>query len=160
MLHSDILPDIPYSFQQRPIPITADLRIGWRVGLILLFLHVCCQGEKASLSQLHVFNWAILSRKGRTILQKIIAKELLPEAAIVRVDPSINRAIDYAFAENFIEFERKRNELKSDIQLAPKGKSLAIAIKNERDIFRVEKEFMNAIGKKLNKVLVKKMFEG
>lgn len=160
MITDDVLPDIPFTFQERPSPISPDLRIGWRVGILLLFLMDCCRGEKASVGQLHVFNWAILSRRSRSILQKIISGDLLPEMAIVRVEPSLNRAIDYAFGESFVEIEKKDGKLKSDIRLTQKGKHLAVAIKNDKDIFKEEKAFMDAIGKGLTKILVTKIFQG
>src|SRR4051794_27814272 len=125
MASSDILSTLEtrWTFHRRPVPIPADLRPAWRIALILLALHKCCYGAKSSLQRLHVLNWAARTSRGRQTLLAAIDNQIPPEAVIIRFEPSLNRALDFARAQLLIYAPTGDR-----IQLTPQGREAAAAI--------------------------------
>ncbi|MEP6534296.1 MAG: hypothetical protein ABJF23_03190 [Bryobacteraceae bacterium] len=65
--------DIPelkaeFVFRQRPVAIPGDLRIGWRIGLLVLLMNGCCKSGRTSLTRLHVLSWGIRTLESRNAL--------------------------------------------------------------------------------------------
>lgn len=90
-----------FSFQRRPIPVPGDLRIGWRVALILLMLGHS-RSSRASLAKLHILNDAIRSdqqQRLRAVVSQSGAAFSLPWT--LRVEPAFARAIDFVVGEKF-----------------------------------------------------------
>src|SRR5713226_491637 len=89
---------IRFEFKRRPVAITADFRPQWRVALLVLMLEKCW-GRRATLGQLHVINWALRSRENLSNFLQQIEGHFRPGKALVRFEPSLNRAIDLAVGE-------------------------------------------------------------
>src|SRR5690606_16062641 len=89
----------PLIFRSRPEPIPGDLRPLWRIGIILLILDLTSRGGKSTLGRLHVLSWAVRTRETRENLLRVIREEVSPHTLIVRIEPSLNRAIDLALGE-------------------------------------------------------------
>ncbi len=90
--------DAPFTFHLRPRPIACDLRPVWRLHALLLLLEQC-RGGQANIEQLHVLNWATRTRETRTAFLDFLLGKRAPSQIIVRYDPSLNRAVHFAFAE-------------------------------------------------------------
>ena len=60
-----------FSFRARPLPVPGDLRINWRLAVILLMLENS-RAKRASLAKLHVLNEAVRSRTARATLESIL----------------------------------------------------------------------------------------
>src|SRR5689334_6792274 len=120
--------DSPFVFRRRAVPVPGDLRPLWRINLILLLLRKCCRGGRSSFARLHVLSWASLSFENRTLLVRALDGEETVESIIVRVEPSLNRAVDFAVGEGFI---RRVNG--DRYELTPTGVARADALSNVDD---------------------------
>ena len=155
MSNVDILElNTEFVFRQRPEAIPGDLRPLWRIGLVLLMLHMASRGGKSSFGKLHVLNWALRSQEGRKALLDILERRLSPNTVIVRIEPSLNRAVDLAHGEGLV----KRNN--GGIELTSQGRTEAKKILEQEDIYLQEKDFLAAAGKRMTEKLVKELFGG
>src|SRR5947209_6297674 len=93
--------DREFTFKHRPTPLACDLRPEWRLHLLVLLVDHCWAG-RASIQQLEVLDWAIRTQQTREALLQFIDGERTPNQTIVRYDPSLNRAVDFAFAEDLL----------------------------------------------------------
>ena len=94
--------DRPFTFHEQPVPIPAEYRTKWRVALLLLLLGAC-RGRRARWHQLHVLNWASRSTANEHAFERLKNGESRPEDAVVRYDPSLDRAIDFALFARLLE---------------------------------------------------------
>ena len=148
--------DTKFVFRSQPKPIPGDLRPLWRIGAILLMLKLASWGDKSTLGRLHVLNWAIRTQENRKQLQEVIAKNITPDTIIVRVEPSLNRAIDFARGEGLIESLSGNR-----VHLTPNGKRAANKLLTQNDLFKNERQFLQEIGKTgLTEKTVKALFSG
>lgn len=129
-------------FSSRPEAIPGDLRPIWRISIILLILHLASRGGKATLSKLHVLNWAIRTDENRAKLIQVIQGGISPDTIIVRIEPSLNRAIDFARGEGLLEFVKGNR-----VQLTPQGMMGANNLLEQDGIFLRERAFLEELGK-------------
>ncbi len=142
-----------FIFTDRPILLPADLKPSWRIGLIVLLLKNCCRGGKSSLTRVHVLSWGIRTKETRLALQAAIRGDSQPGSLIVRFEPSLNRAIDYAWGEDLI-----RRPSGNRIELTGAGRELATQLESQKDSFVTEKLFMDSIRYSLNEKLITEIF--
>jgi hypothetical protein len=150
--------DIPelrteFLFRRRPVAIPADLRPAWRIGLIVLLMKNCCRGGRTSLSRLQVLSWGFRSAEGRTQLQAAVDGRLSPDALVVRFEPFLVQAIDFAVGEGLL----KRNG-GNKIELTEAGFRLAEELEIEGSAFEAERSFMAILRMKVSEDLVNRMF--
>jgi len=141
MLDSEL--EVRFDFLERPDPTPADLRPEWRIGTILLSLKKCW-ANRANLRQLHVLNWAIRTPESRNTLIRILNGELSPDEAIVRFDPTLERALRFADGEKLISTSGEV------VFLTEKGETLVSKINSDDACLRWEKDFLNQIQGKLS----------
>lgn len=133
--------NLTFVFNRRPTPLPADLRPLWRITLILLIL-LYSRGQKASLQKIHVLNWASKTEENRRLLINYMNGEVQKNKIIPRIEPSLNRAIDFAVAEKLIDIQNGKS-----LQLTAKGLVVANEIDEDADCFLVEKIFFQQIKK-------------
>src|SRR5438876_12415673 len=93
--------DVPFSFERRPAPLPGDLRPAWRIALLLLILFHS-RAQKASLQKLHVLNWAARTAGNQKLLLRFMSGAAGKDEIIPRVEPSLNRAINFARGESLV----------------------------------------------------------
>lgn len=152
--------DIPelrteFVFRRRPVAIPGDLRPGWRIGLLVLLLNRCCRSGRTSLTRLHVLSWGIRTKESRRALLAAVEGTLTPDSLIVRFEPFLNRAVDFAIGEELV-----RRLGGSRIELTSNGKKLAEELAKIETAFVVENQFMETIRHKVTETLVNRMFGG
>ena len=135
--------NVGFDFQERPTPVSADLRPEWRIGAVLLGL-TKCYANRANLRQLHVLNWALRTPESRRTLVRIFNSELSPDEAIVRFDPTLERAIHFAEGEKLIAIS---GEI---VFLTDKGQTLVNKINADSNCLLWEKEFLKQIKAKIS----------
>ncbi|MCB9431942.1 MAG: hypothetical protein H6668_08150 [Ardenticatenaceae bacterium] len=141
-------------FRSRPEAISADFRPLWRMAVVLLILRLASYGNRSTLSRLHVLNWAIHSEKNKDNIRIIISGDLPPDKIMVRIEPSLIRAIELTKGEGLIEYTRGKG-----IKLTQKGVEAANKVVSEPNLLSEEKLFLQEIGKrKLTEQLINKMF--
>lgn len=158
--------DVPFTFKRRPVPLPGDMRPVWRLHVLVLLLEQCW-GGKATHQQLHVLNWAIRTDETRSAFLQFVHGHRAPNQIIVRYDPSLNRAVDFACGEGIASHQEDNPGLVGEetprggdyrIVLTKKGRDLLREIKGLKDCLVVEKEFLAAIGRKLTQQMVESLF--
>ena len=142
-----------FIFQQRPIDLPGDLRPVWRIGLIVLLLKTCCRQSRARFRQLHVLNWGVRNPDNRKALEEAVNGQVPFDTVLVRIEPSLNRAVDLALGEGLLQ----RNA-GDQIELTKKGLELAEAIEKDSNLYRPERDFMGRIKKRVTETLVDSFF--
>ena len=145
--------DAAFIFRRRPIALPGDLRPPWRIGLLVLLLSQCCRQQRSSLTRLHVLNWAVRSEANLEDLTALIEGRLSPDQLIVRFEPALNRAIDFAIGDGLV----KRVD-GSRIELTELGKAFAEEISKGSEVYVTEKKLAGAIKQKASETLVDNMF--
>jgi len=154
-MHSVEIPelDTPFLFRDRSESIPGDLRPLWRISMLLLMLYIASRGKKSSFGRLHVLNWALRSDEGRDALLGVIDGHLLPGMVVVRIEPSLNRAVDFALGEGLVK------KVGGDrIELTSTGEAEVKRILKQEELFNSEREYLEQIGKKLTEKLVSELF--
>lgn len=157
--------DVPFTFAARPTPLPCDLRPVWRLHILVLILDQCW-GGRASLEQLHVLNWAIRSEETRTTFLQFLRGRRTPNETVVRYDPSLTRAIDFALGEQLVTRygdeplvgSESRGASPFRLLLTKKGRDLVAEIRSWKDCFAMEKDFLAGIGKKITQGQVEALF--
>jgi hypothetical protein len=145
--------NVPFTFRRRPVSLPPDLRPEWRVGIVLLTLRICCREYRASFARLHVLNWAVRTVPNQLAIAAVIAKESSPDALIVRIEPSLNRAVDLANGYRLIV------RVAGDrIQLTNNGVNLADELQRQDNLYVPEREFFSQVGRKVTEKLVANLF--
>jgi|ERR1019366_6745949 hypothetical protein len=142
--------NVLFDFVERPVPLGADMRPAWRIVVLMLVLKKCW-GNRASLRQLHVLNWAIRNPESREAFLQVMNGELPPDRATVRFEPSLQRALSLAAAEKLCE------RIGDRIQLTAKGEQLVQKLMADSSILVDEKEFMEKIRGKVTQLRVDAM---
>lgn len=145
--------DAPFVFNRRATAVPGDLRPLWRIDLVLLMLRKCCRGGRSSFARLHVLSWASLSPESRSLLVRMLDKEETVESLIVRVEPSLNRAVDLAIGEGLI---RRVNG--NRYELTPAGVARADTLVETEDCLDEEKAFVEQVGRRVTESLVNELF--
>ena len=146
---------VNYRFTERPVSVAGDLRPLWRFASVCVILSHC-RAQTATLKQLHVLNWALRDKANRDLFLATLA-DAPPVLPIVRIEPSLNRAVDLALGETLIH--RINSATGSRIELADKGASLAKKIEETAEAFAEEKAFFDAIGRKVTSVMIDRILQ-
>jgi hypothetical protein len=125
----------PFDFGERAVPTPAEYRPKWRTALVVLIVGAC-YGKRASWHQLHILSWASRSVRNQEAFKRLRAGEARLEDAIVRYDPSLDRAIDLALFSGLLE--RRSGEA-----LGLTGRGIAVLEElKDVDALLPEKEFL------------------
>ncbi len=145
----------PFVFKERPESIPGDLRPLWRIGLVLLMLYAASRGKRSSFGRLHVLNWALRSDEGRDALLGILKGQLFPGTVVVRIEPSLNRAVDFAHGEGLL-----KKVGGAHIVLTSHGEAEAKRLFEHKELYVSERDYLEQVGKKLTEKLVNDLFGG
>jgi hypothetical protein len=133
-----------FSFVRRPVPVPGDLRIAWRLSLILLMLGAS-RGNRASLAKLYVLNDALKSASARVRLRNIIQFIEPPSSWRVRVEPALGRAIDFVVGEKLATWAEVSQ--RAGLQLTPAGLKAVDHLRKAEDALRDEKGFLEDLAR-------------
>lgn len=145
--------NIPIIFRRRPIDIPGDMRPAWRISFLVLMLSQCCRGRKSSVRRLHVFNWCNRSAESGNLLQRAIRERIEPGKVLVRIEPSLARAVDLGVGAGLLTREGK-----DGVKLSPQGIELAGEIMADEKVFVREKEWAAALGQLVTEKFVEALF--
>ena len=145
--------DAPITFQRRPIDIPGEMRPAWRIAFIVLMLHVCCRGKRSSIQRLHVFSWCNRSAQSSNLLTRALTERLAPGQVLVRIEPSLARAVDLAIGARLLE-----RETKDRVTLTADGISFAEEIIEIPNLLEREKEWAAALGQRVTESFVNSIF--
>ena len=149
-----ILPELQgvrFTFKRRPSALPAELRPFWRVGALVLILSILCKGGKSNLQRLYVLNWALRTKESREEFTDVINNHIDPEDVIVRFDPGLLRAQDFAVGERLI-----RRVGGDSVELTDSGKKFAADLSNS-DVFQVERDYLTSLKNKVSEAKIKSL---
>lgn len=139
-----------FSFKRRPTPVPGDMRIAWRVSLILLML-AASRSNRASVAKLHILNDAIRSNQVGRLREAIDTDtKILPWN--LRVEPAFARAIDFVVGEHLAEWTKAGG--RASLQLNEKGLTAADEIKKVDDVLEHERSIISEHAQKLTEIRV------
>jgi hypothetical protein len=123
----------------------------YKVSLILLVLYLNGHGGKASLLKLHLFSWALKSKKNLEFLQEFAINEIKEKIKFFGIELNLNRALNLAVANKLINFANENYDL------TEAGKSFAEYIVKTEDLFVTEKQILKIIGKNIPEKKIKEL---
>ena len=132
-----------FSFQRRPTPVPGDLRIAWRVALILIMLG-CSRSNRASLAKLHILNNAV--RPEHHLRPSIAAYDLEEDLhRDFRVEPAFARAIDFVVGERFATWTKASG--RAALQLTKAGIAAAGSVMALDDALVIERAVISKLAR-------------
>jgi hypothetical protein len=143
-----------FSFRPRPLPVPGDLRISWRLAVILLMLE-SARAKRASLAKLHILNESVRSKSARATLEGILDNNDRLSNWQMRIEPAFGRAINFLIGEGLAEWTRTAQ--RSGLQLNKKGLSSVKALLDADDTLVEEKQFLSSVGKRISEEFVTKI---
>ncbi len=130
-------------FDAKPDAVPYNYRISYKLSQICLIIAMCCSGRSGcSLVKLHILSSALNTRDNMDRLEKYINEQTA--YLIVRFDPAVNRAVNYALVDELILHLKN-----GTLRLTDKGKALVKEIREDNELMVIEKEFLSKVGKKL-----------
>lgn len=138
-------------FRRRPKAVSGDMRIGWRLSILLLMIFYS-RGKKASLAKLHMLNDAMRVNRSREHLDELIFANQEFYSWPIRVEPAFARALDFLVSEGFADWGIAND--RTTIKLTETGVSAAKALSDSLEVFGKEKEYLKVVAKKLTEQLV------
>lgn len=142
--------NVPFRFSERPSPVLPRHRMAWGISLVALMLILCSRGQKASLQKLHVLNWAVRNEQNRATFRKFLGGIVPPGAMLVRYEPSLNRAIDFAAGEGLLDILDN-----GTIRLTSAGRRFATELISHQGTLTAEVEFFRELHLKVTEEIVK-----
>lgn len=140
------------TFTKRHIPIYPEYRPLYKISLLLLILKKCCRANKSSLLKLHLIYWGINKDDNLKEITNLISKKSF-DLQFWSIQPSLNRALDFAIASNLCLRIGDRYELgeKGDKFVSLIIKDNELLSKNKYRISKIEKRVTETIINNLTK---------
>ncbi len=133
-----------FSFRSQPIPVPGDLRIEWRVALIMLMLGYSRAGQ-ASVAKLHILNDAIRSDRSTGQLDIIVRAKAGMLPWVLRVEPAFARAMDFVVGDKLAEWTQSAG--RTAMKLTRAGATAFNNLEAEGDILKSEKDVLSVYAK-------------
>lgn len=152
--------ELPYEhakrikFTRRKVPVSPEYRPLTKIAQIVLVLAMSSRGNSANLLKIQLLNWAFKSTERNRIILMIIQDPLMTPP-LINMDPSINRALQFAIADKLIIFSNTTGKF----TLSIKGIEFAEAIQKESDILISEKELLVNIGLRITDKVISSLFK-
>ncbi|WP_336433000.1 serine/threonine protein kinase [uncultured Providencia sp.] len=142
----------PFTFTRKPEYLPCEMRPMWRASLIILiFTLVASRTGYCSLKKIHVINWLLKSEKNANdfLFWVLNQNGVKPE---VRMDPTLDRAIEILLAEGILSQEN------SKFKLTEKGNLFSTRLLS-LDVFRKESAILEKNKKGLTETNITKLFQ-
>lgn len=139
--------DIIFNLREEAVPY--NYRISYKVSLVCLIIGKCCGKKGCSIIKLQMINSAVSNKINRDELLNLVGGSLFSSATLIRFDPAISRAINYAMVEGLLY--RQGNGL---LRLQNKGKKLVNNIYNDAELMSIEKEFFEKLSNRLTEDII------
>jgi len=138
---ASVLLDGEFGFQARPVPVAGDLRLLWGVTLVLLIIN-SSRGGRADFKRVHFLAHAARTNAGKRAAYAALENE--GARYQLRVEPWVNRAINYAAGAQLLDIVKGRT-----IKLSAAGLAAVRQILEAESVMREEKSFLAFAAPKL-----------
>jgi hypothetical protein len=139
-------------FKRRPMAIAAELRPDWKIGALLLILHLSSRGGKSSLRRLHILNWGLRSAKNRAEFEQVREHQQPLFSFQFRFEPALGRAINLAVGEKYVAWVGGNR-----LQITPRGQRWVKEILKDESVMQEERGFLERIGKDITEGIATEM---
>ena len=136
-----------FSLKEIPDSIPADIRPLWRILLCLMILNFSRAGT-ASLKKLQVLSWILTNCENFDLVMEALENDLAKKKLVVRYDPALDRALDFAIGEGLVEHTSS-----AKYKLTDKGRKIFKDFK-ETEIMAKEMRFVIENGSKFTEATV------
>lgn len=126
----------PFTFSARPSPLAGDLRMSWGIAILILILFYS-RGKKGSLKKIQLLAHTTRIREGREDLEAYLSGKLKSADLSLRIEPWLNRAVNYSYAMKLICLTSSRS-----LALTDEGLKTANEIVKSADVLVEEKCFL------------------
>jgi hypothetical protein len=140
-------------FRRRPSPVLPEHRPLYKVGQILLILHLASHGSKSKLPRLHLLNWALKLEERQLLLIEAAKKKTLNVEAW-GFDPALAIALRFALAEKLLD------ETSTGYKISESGLDMAKQLMQDAEVLAQEKRFLSTIGKGITETMVEAVSSG
>lgn len=140
-------------FDAKPDAIPFNYRISYKISLLCMIIKLCCGRRGCSLIKLHIIATAISDLEYKQKLEKYL-KTHIEKEFVVRFEPALNRALEYALTDSFIV-----QQANGTYKLTDKGKELTSKIINDKTIFIHEKIILKEISSDLTEEIIRAISE-
>jgi hypothetical protein len=144
--------DVEFTLRRVPQVVPADMRPEWRIAILLLILVLGSRGASASLQKIQALSWILRLPQQWTHFSEAVEGKRNRRNLIIRYDPAMNRAIEYAIAEKLVSFSQGGR-----VTCLEKGKLIAARVLDQGEAFRTEIEFLNGIRKHVSEEAVSRL---
>jgi hypothetical protein len=144
--------DVHFRLRRVPQAIPADMRPKWRIAILLLILAHGSRGAAASLQKIQALSWIVRLPEQWSNFSDAVEGKRGTKNLVIRYDPAMNRAIEYAIAEGLVSIVESGR-----IACLPKGKTIAQKIAEESEAFRDEITFLSSIRKHVSEDAVSRL---
>lgn len=129
-------------FRKRDLPIAADYRPMYKIGLVVCILKIASNANRATLNRLHFFVWALRTLKNTEYVEKLLASGDLGSIVSWGIEPALNKALMIGVAENILKVHDYKYELTET------GLNLYKKIRDDKEVLTREIAFLERIGKR------------
>ena len=143
------LTEFPRSIQ-RGQPVPGDLRVSWRLPVLLMIVEKCW-GGRAGWAQMHALSWMLLTGRTSAEAGRILAGDIALGEEVIGIDPAVNLAIDRAVGEGLLRPNGSR------VQLTEAGKATLAQIVRS-GAFETERTTLDALRGKVSEKVAKRAF--
>jgi hypothetical protein len=140
-----------FSFRRRPVAVPGDLRIEWRVSVVILMLGFS-RSKQASLAKLHILNDAVRAPRTAALLDLLIKPHSGRTPWTFRIEPAFGRAIDFVVGDGLAAWTTTAD--RSALQLTAKGAAVFEVLKREKDVLATERDALSVYAKSMTEGLV------
>lgn len=130
----------------RPSAVPYNYRITYKIAQILLIIFTTTGKRACPPLTIHILSMALSSLEEQRKLKNYLSEQEFSNF-LIRFDPAVDRAINFAIAEKLL-FKQKNGKIK----LTKEGLEFIEDIKKNNDLFIFEKDFLNEIGTKAKKI--------
>lgn len=131
--------------KNRPSAVPYNYRITYKIAQILLIINTSTGKRACSPISIHILSMALSSLEEQRKLKNYL-RESDSSNFLIRFDPAVDRAINFAIAEKLL-IKQKNGKIK----LSKQGLEFIKDIKKNNDLFIFERNFLNEVGTEVEK---------
>lgn len=137
-------------FYERPNSIPYSYRITYRVAILCLLMRICSPRKGCSLVKMHIINDGL---KDSTLVNRIKKDlQLNIHSALIRFEPALNRALEYALYEGLIVQQGN-----GKYKLTVRGNEFTNDLLKDEDVFQNEKEKLSVLFDEFDDDIIEKL---
>jgi hypothetical protein len=141
-----------FTFTARPDPVPGDLRMSWGLAVLVLALFYS-RGKKSNFQKLQFLAHSVRLPEGREEVRGLLSGDYLPTEVSVRVEPSLNRAVAFAYALKLVKIDKG-----TSVSLTDAGAKMAKAILDEGESLKEEVRFLAEVAPRMTDVLMRRVW--